>query len=47
MKIKLRILTLSCALATLAGCAVGPDYVRPSVDVPVAYKEAQDRKSVV
>ena len=25
--------------ATLAGCAVGPDYVRPAVDAPVAYKE--------
>ena len=24
----------------LAGCAVGPDYVRPSMDVPVAFKEA-------
>ena len=23
----------------LAGCAIGPDYVRPKVDVPVAYKE--------
>jgi NodT family efflux transporter outer membrane factor (OMF) lipoprotein len=23
----------------LAGCAVGPDYVRPQIDVPVAYKE--------
>lgn len=27
------------AALLLAGCAVGPDYVRPSVDVPVAYKE--------
>ncbi|UHL65420.1 efflux transporter outer membrane subunit [Paralcaligenes sp. KSB-10] len=24
----------------LAGCAVGPDYVRPSMEVPAAYKEA-------
>jgi NodT family efflux transporter outer membrane factor (OMF) lipoprotein len=23
----------------LAGCAVGPDYVRPQIDVPTAYKE--------
>ncbi|MDB5989886.1 MAG: transporter [Herbaspirillum sp.] len=23
----------------LAGCAVGPDYVRPKIDMPVAYKE--------
>ena len=27
------------ATAWLAGCAVGPDYVRPAVEVPVAYKE--------
>lgn len=26
--------------ALLAGCSVGPDYVRPSVDVPAAYREA-------
>lgn len=28
------------SLAALGGCAVGPDYVRPEVDVPAAYKEA-------
>ena len=28
------------AFAGLAGCAVGPDYVRPTVEVPAAYKEA-------
>ncbi|OHX10332.1 RND transporter [Chromobacterium sphagni] len=27
-----------CA-ATLAGCAVGPDYVKPKMEVPAAYKE--------
>lgn len=26
-------------LALLAGCSVGPDYVRPAVDLPVGYKE--------
>ncbi|SFP93460.1 efflux transporter outer membrane subunit [Variovorax sp. 770b2] len=33
--------TTAVALAALllAGCAVGPDYVRPSMDLPVAYKE--------
>jgi NodT family efflux transporter outer membrane factor (OMF) lipoprotein len=32
-------------LATLlGGCAVGPDYVRPSVDIPAAYKESRDWK---
>jgi NodT family efflux transporter outer membrane factor (OMF) lipoprotein len=36
---------LCCAcLALLTGCAVGPDYVRPTVDVPAAYKEAGDWK---
>ena len=31
----------SCALAlALAGCAVGPDYTRPTAPVPAAYKEA-------
>ncbi len=28
------------ACAGLASCAVGPDYVRPTVEVPAAYKEA-------
>jgi NodT family efflux transporter outer membrane factor (OMF) lipoprotein len=28
------------ALALLSGCAAGPDYVRPKMDVPAAYKEA-------
>jgi NodT family efflux transporter outer membrane factor (OMF) lipoprotein len=30
----------SLATVLLAGCAVGPDYVRPPVEVPAAYKEA-------
>lgn len=36
--------TLLLALVTLAGCAVGPDYHRPDVATPAAYKEAQDWK---
>jgi len=32
------------ALILLAGCAVGPDYKRPDVEVPAAYKEAGDWK---
>lgn len=32
------------ALFLVAGCAVGPDYQRPSVDAPAAYKEAGDWK---
>ena len=34
-----RSLTLAIA-ALVAGCAVGPDYVRPDAPVPAAYKEA-------
>ena len=30
---------LALAVLLLAGCAVGPDYVRPQVDVPTAFKE--------
>ncbi len=36
---------IACAVAaTLSGCAVGPDYVRPDVDLPAAYKEGGDWK---
>ncbi|MEM5437931.1 efflux transporter outer membrane subunit [Paraburkholderia diazotrophica] len=41
-----RVLSVAVAAAALtvalAGCAVGPDYKRPSVDVPASYKEAAD-----
>ncbi len=30
------------ALGALAGCAAGPDYARPAIEVPDAYKEASD-----
>jgi NodT family efflux transporter outer membrane factor (OMF) lipoprotein len=30
-----------CAIAGLFGCSVGPNYVRPPVETPSAYKEAQ------
>ncbi|HEY2990824.1 MAG TPA: efflux transporter outer membrane subunit [Candidatus Binatia bacterium] len=30
-----------CAIAGLAACSVGPNYVRPPVETPSAYKEAQ------
>jgi len=35
---------LLCALATLAGCAVGPDYHRPEVAAPAQFKESQGWK---
>lgn len=38
-----RVVMLVCVLGSsglLAGCAVGPDYVRPTLDLPAAYKEA-------
>lgn len=35
---------LLCALATLAGCAVGPDYQRPEVAAPAQFKESQGWK---
>ncbi len=31
---------MGCLFTLLAGCTVGPDYRRPTVDMPVAYKEA-------
>lgn len=37
-------LTLAAMLALLSACAVGPEYVRPSVATPAAYKEAGDWK---
>lgn len=39
-KISLRPLLPACLSAlTLAACAIGPDYVRPNIAVPAAYKE--------
>jgi NodT family efflux transporter outer membrane factor (OMF) lipoprotein len=37
---------LLLASALLGGCAVGPDYKRPAVDTPQAFKEANDWKPV-
>jgi NodT family efflux transporter outer membrane factor (OMF) lipoprotein len=33
------------AVLALAGCAVGPKYVRPTAEIPVEYKEAADWKT--
>lgn len=35
-----RTLLAACALVALAGCTVGPDYVRPAAPTSAAYKEA-------
>ena len=40
-----KVLILGIAALGLAGCTLGPDYVRPSVDVPSAFKEAQGWKT--
>lgn len=37
--------TALAAVALLAACAAGPDYVRPTLDVPAAYKEAGSWKT--
>lgn len=41
---KLGLAALVAASAVLAACTVGPDYVRPRVETPPAYKEAGDWK---
>ncbi len=38
---KSRLLILAIATGLLAGCAVGPNYRRPKVDVPAAYRGTQ------
>jgi len=38
----IRALTAACVLAVNAACTVGPDYVRPPVAAPSAYKEVKD-----
>jgi NodT family efflux transporter outer membrane factor (OMF) lipoprotein len=38
-------LVAAAAAALLSACAAGPDYVRPALDVPAAYKETGDWKT--
>ena len=38
------LLLLTLVAFILGGCAVGPDYMRPSMDTPATYKEAQGWK---
>jgi NodT family efflux transporter outer membrane factor (OMF) lipoprotein len=40
MSFMTKLAALAAAPAVLAACAAGPDYVRPAVEVPGAYKEA-------
>ena len=40
MKLRNPSALLACILPFFAGCAVGPDYVRPAVDTPALFKEA-------
>jgi len=43
MKIPEKILIFPAIFLLLSACAVGPDYVRPSVDVPDRFKEAKGK----
>ena len=40
----LKLVSLALALALLGACTVGPNYVRPAVETPAAYKEAGNWK---
>ena len=40
-----RAAAVGAAVIALAGCTLGPDYVRPAVEAPAAYKEAQGWKT--
>jgi NodT family efflux transporter outer membrane factor (OMF) lipoprotein len=37
---KIKLITSALLLMLLSACALGPDYVRPSVDVPASFKES-------
>ena len=39
-----KLLVIAAAMGLLAACSVGPDYVRPTAEVPAAYKEAEGWK---
>lgn len=40
----MKLVAVTAAFALLAACTVGPDYVRPPVETPAAYKEAGNWK---
>ena len=42
---KIFYLAISAALLLISACSVGPDYVRPALETPAAYKETEAAKS--
>jgi len=42
---KIFYLAISAALLLISACSVGPDYVRPALETPAAYKENEGAKS--
>src|SRR5262245_56071975 len=42
-----RLVAIAAVATFTVSCTVGPDYVRPSADVPEAYKEAQSGANTV
>ena len=38
-----RILILTLIAVCMAGCAIGPDYKRPGIDVPESYRYEPDK----
>jgi len=44
MTARIRITLLTCLISALAGCAVGPDYLRPDVETPAQFKEVEGWK---
>ena len=42
---KIFYLAISAALLLISACSVGPDYVRPALETPAAYKENEAAKS--
>ena len=40
-----RLIAVSLVVLLLSGCAVGPNYKRPSVDVPGAYRGASPQQA--
>ncbi len=48
MKLHVRLLRACCCRCALSGCMIGPDYVRPAVDVPAAWRiEVSDARDLL